>query len=143
MRNPVGAHEIEPARSTTEGIEPTKHRLGHEVSVVTRNVVGTLAVDIDAHARFVRDLCDDVVIKCERDTEGIEARADVGRGGRHPHPGGSGTEHRTTAGRGAHTSPSATAAVCASTGTTVGFGAPAMAHSGSLRPCPVTVQTTR
>lgn len=43
----------------------------------------------------------------------------------------------------AQTSPSRSAAAAASTGTVSGWGAPATAQSGSLRPLPVTVQTIR
>ena len=55
-----------------------------------------------------------------------------------------GTRTATRGGAGhALTGPSWAAAAAASTGMVTGAGAPEMAHSGSLRPLPVTVQTTR
>src|SRR5882757_8449517 len=80
----------------------------------------------------------DVVVEAQRQAEGVEARTEVRAGGRHLH------RHGTLAylhGQG-QARPSCAAAAPASTGTVTGFGAPAIAHSGSFKPLPVTVQTT-
>ncbi len=81
-----------------------------------------------------------IVVQVERQPERVEAGTEVGTRRRDPDVGRAAAKCRT-----GHVSPPARAwpaAAWASTGTVSGLGAPAIAHSGSLSPLPVTVQTT-
>jgi hypothetical protein len=55
------------------------------VTLVAPNIVGTFASDIDDQARL-GDADHDVVVEREGETETVEARAEVGAAGGHPHP---------------------------------------------------------
>src|SRR5581483_7358408 len=94
-----------------------------------RLVLGQLAgaLPLHGHGHAAGDAVDDLelVPEVERDGGAVEAGAEVGRGGGRPHL------HR------------AAAAIASGSGSTIVWpGAYASALAGSLRPCPVIVQTT-
>ena len=95
MRDPVGAHKIKSARSTTHEVKGREHRPGYEVTVIARNVLRALTVYVDPNTSFIRYLRDDVVIEAQRESEGVKAWTEIGRRGWNPNARGSSTESGT------------------------------------------------
>src|SRR5690606_4873907 len=111
----------------------------------------SLADDLDLHARSGESGLD-LVVQAEGQSQGVETRPEVRRGRGHTHHDRSAVGHRhlqieRTRCRNRRAddqaSSRAVAAAWASTGIVPGAGAPEIAQSGSLRPLPVTVHTTR
>jgi hypothetical protein len=59
------------------------HRFDNKMFFVARNTFRTLAVYVDADARSVTGLCNDLVVQRQCQSERVEARAEVGTGCRH------------------------------------------------------------
>ena len=47
MRNPVGAHDLEAARLASECVERGTNGLYYKVALVTSDVIGPFACDVD------------------------------------------------------------------------------------------------
>src|SRR5690606_453185 len=109
----------------------------HQVPLVLRHPTGPLAGNRHRSGPRLtvgdRDL--DPVVAGQRHAQGVEPRAEVGRGSRHGDP------HRGKR-KIAHTSSSAFATACGSTGSGSTSVMLDSAVSGSFNPCPVTVHTT-
>lgn len=91
MRNAVGADDLQTARLPAEQIEGRAQGPYEKVVLVTRERLAALARDVDVQPG-VGHPDDDVVIEPQRQTEGVEARAEVGAGGGDAHPDSGGAE---------------------------------------------------
>ena len=85
MRNHVDAGEPDAGRLDAELVEGGSHRGDDEVLLVERHLVAADTVHLDDQAAL-GDLGLQPVAEVEREPEGVEAGAEVGRGGRDGHP---------------------------------------------------------
>src|SRR5206468_623745 len=129
VRNRVVATQIQARRVEVERGRGGAEGPDDQMGLVERQRVHTLADHL--HGQPARgDLGVERVVAGQGEAEGIETGTQVGAGGGNPDAND-------------HASSRATATAIGSTGTGSTSCMPSSAVSGSLRPCPVTVQTTR
>jgi len=78
LRDPVRANQLQAAWLAAEPLEHGLHRAHDQVRAVAREVVGTLAGDVD-HQAVLADARHGVVVARERQPERVEARAEIRR----------------------------------------------------------------
>ena len=120
----------QPRRLPAERVERPAHRAHHEVVLVEGHLSRSLACHLDDEPG-AGQLCLELVTEVEGETERVEARPQVGRGGRHRD-----SRHQR--------SPAASAASVTSASTTDSTSGPnpSSAVAVSFSPWPVTVMTT-
>src|SRR5690606_9435907 len=94
VRDAVGADDLQTARLPAEQVEGGAQGAYEKVALVPREGLAALTRDVDVQPG-VGHPDDDVVVKAQRQAEGVEARAEVGAGGGDAHPDGGGAERGT------------------------------------------------
>ncbi len=81
MWNRIATLHIQPAGAQTRGGQAALDRPHDQVLGGQRHLPGTLTLDLDDETGICC-LNDDLVIQAQRQTEAVEARSEVGTGGR-------------------------------------------------------------